>query len=289
MLSAMSRHKDWAVLVCLVGNGQEINRGEAGIGAWFSALLAGFPDWEIYLPPRIDANAFVDGGTVSRVLDRPRVYVEEGLHLATGARSFRAESVSTFVNALIAKEETLAQRAFAEIGGRFPIVVTRDAERARAWLRTRMRGTQRAGVVATSKARRLRPYAMNVRAKIEPEEWFLNPREDIRSSSFLEEVATEFDIQGLELDWVCVAWDADLRMESGEWRPYRFRGTSWQRVWEPAEAEYCKNAYRVLLTRARLGMVLFVPEGDRADETRQPRFYDAVFQYLRGLGIPEMQ
>ena len=124
----------------------------------------------------------------------------------------------------------------------------------------------------------MRPCGINVKAHIDPVNWFLNGKEDVRSSYFLEEVATEFDIQGLELDWICVGWDANLRHSSNGWEYKAFRGTEWQNVSDPLRQRYLKNAYRVLLTRARQGMVIFVPEGDPLDATRNKEFYDGTYQ-----------
>ena len=114
----------------------------------------------------------------------------------------------------------------------------------------------------------------------------LNDRDDVRSSCYLEETATEFDIQGLELDWTCVCWDADFRRDQKQWQCFSFRGTKWQRVNSLDRQIYIKNAYRVLLTRARQGMVIYVPRGDSSDPTRAPEIYDDIYEYLLSCGIP---
>jgi DUF2075 family protein len=116
--------------------------------------------------------------------------------------------------------------------------------------------------------------------------WFLSNASDVRSSNYLEDAATEFQVQGLELDWVCVAWDADLRLHGREWSHHSFHGSAWKRVKAADRQMFLVNAYRVLLTRARQGMVIFVPEGDVHDATRKSDYYDQTYDYLSGLGIP---
>lgn len=136
---------------------------------------------------------------------------------------------------------------------------------------------------------RLKPHAIDVRVSIDPVHYFLNDPLDTRASSFLEDAATEFQIQGLELDWACVSWDADLRRTNGEWSHHSFRGDAWINIRSSDRRRYQLNAYRVLLTRARQGMVIFVPPGDDGDATRQPGFYDGTYQYLRNAGVPSLE
>src|SRR5690606_9988251 len=143
-------------------------------------------------------------------------------------------------------------------------------EVARQWLRRTARGSERYGLIASFGAHRLRPEGIQVKAKVDAATWFLNNRDDVRSSFYLEEVATEFDVQGLELDWAGVCWDADLRHDGEAWGNYAFRGTVWQRINQDERRLYLKNAYRVILTRARQGMIIFVPKGDASDPTRPP-------------------
>jgi DUF2075 family protein len=130
---------------------------------------------------------------------------------------------------------------------------------------------------------------IDVRVKIDPVQWFLHDREDVRSSYYLEDAATEFQVQGLELDWSCVVWDADLRLEDGSWSFHRFSGTRWKKVHDSDRRRYLLNTYRVLLTRARQGMVIVVPEGDASDPTRPREFYDPIFHSLLALGIPTLE
>jgi hypothetical protein len=202
-------------------------------------------------------------------------------------RSYRAEKLSDFVGAVIAGASSDALQIVAELKD-YPLVVTRNIDKARVWLREHARGTERLGLVASSGAVRLKPEGIHIKAKIDPANWFLNGKEDIRSSYYLEDVATEFDIQGLELDWVGVCWDADLRMGQGGWEYYAFKGSRWQNVNDAYKRGYLANAYRVLLTRARQGMVIFIPLGDHKDRTRPPAYYDRTFAVLRECGIKEV-
>jgi hypothetical protein len=200
-------------------------------------------------------------------------------------RSFRAEHLSGFVKAILDQEDDVARRLYRELRPRYPLVVTRDLHRAKDWVRQQARGSERFGLVASSQAERLKPHAIDVRATINPVHWFLNERDDTRSSFYLEDAATEFQVQGLELDWVCATWDADLRMRNRRWLHRKFHGSRWKNVHSPDQRRYLVNAYRVLLTRARQGMAIFVPPGDANDPTRLPEFYDETFTYLVSLGV----
>ena len=286
LIRYMDRHPDWALIVCLVGGGQEINTGEAGISEWLSAIQEKFPHWKFYISKHLHDSEYGASEALAALSQTPRAHFEPHLHLAISMRSFRAESLSAFVKALLDVERSAARDLFAQIRDRFPILLTRDLETAKRWLRHRARGSERFGLVASSKAMRLKPHAIDIRVSIDPVHWFLNDRSDTRSSYYLEDAATEFQVQGLELDWICVTWDADLRFTSSDWSYHDFRGDRWINVNNADNRAHLKNAYRVLLTRARQGMVIFVPPGDHDDPTRPPSVYDATYDYLRGLGIP---
>jgi hypothetical protein len=273
LLSVMDRHPDWCALVCLVGGGQEINTGEAGLAEWLRALERSFSHWRVHLPSALP----LDGTAIECVRS-------SHLHLATSIRSFRAEKLSDFVGHLINGNSVAAAAVSAQLTD-FPLLITRDLGQARAWLRTRRRGVERAGLLASSNAARLKPHGVFVKAKIEPEKWFLAPAGDVRSSDALEDAATEFDVQGLELDWACLCWDANLRWTDDLWRAHQFKGTRWQAVNDVARQTYVKNAYRVLLTRARQGLVVFVPPGSTQDATRSPAWYDRTFEFLVSCGF----
>jgi hypothetical protein len=269
-----------------VGGGQEINRGEAGISAWLDSIKSTFPSWHVYISSNLTDSEYDAGHAIDGLAGRDNVVQDDSLHLAASMRSFRAENVSSFVKALLDCDTRKARELLVSISPRYPIVLTRDLHRAKKWLRTNARGSERFGLVVSSNADRLRPHAIDVRVDINPIHWFLNGPEDTRSSYYLEDAATEFQVQGLELDWICVGWDADFRFATPGWRYHSFRGSKWQKVDKTDNQQYLRNAYRVLLTRARQGMVIFVPEGDASDPTRLPAYYDSTFDYLQSTGIP---
>ena len=289
LISYMDRHTDWAVIVCLVGGGQEINTGEAGIGAWLDAVNRRFPDWEMFVSSRLTDSEYAAGRVVEIIRERAATHFDNSLHLAVSMRSFRAENVSAFVKALLDCDKIEAKKTFDELSARYPIAITRDLDAAKNWIRGRARGTERYGLVASSKAMRLKPHAIDIRVSVDPVHYFLNDKHDTRSSWFLEDAATEFQVQGLELDWVCLAWCGDFRFSGAGWNYHDFRGDRWCNISNADNRNYLRNAYRVLLTRARQGMVIFVPAGDSADPTRQPEFFDSTFRYLKGLGISQIE
>lgn len=286
LISCMDRHEKWATIVCLVGGGQEINRGEAGIETWLKAIEQRFPLWDVYISPHLSDSEYAAGHAVAHVSNRSNSHFDDSLHLSVSMRSFRAEEVSGFVKALLDSDLRNATTSLAQFSRRYPIMLTRDLERAKDWIRTRARGSERFGLLASSKAQRLKPHAIDIRVDVDPVNWFLNGRDDTRSSFYLEDAATEFQVQGLELDWACVTWDGDLRRTDSGWSFHDFRGSQWCNISNRANQNYLRNAYRVLLTRARQGMVIFVPLGDARDPTRDPSYYDSTFNYLAQLQIP---
>jgi len=289
LIGVMDRHSDWCTVVCLVGGGQEIHTGEAGISEWINALEVRYPDWQVHVSPRIALPEYGSQRDMQTFLSSPRVHSDEHLHLAVSMRSFRAEALSAFISHLIDNEPRAAKFAYDRIKAAYPIYLTRDLLTAKTWLRAQARGTERFGLVASSGAQRLRPEGIHIKADIEPANWFLNDKSDVRSSFYLEDVASEFAVQGLELDWVGACWDGDFHYRNGHWICQAFKGTKWQSVNDDSRRLYLKNAYRVILTRARQGMILFVPRGDASDLTRPPSFYDGTFEYLQSCGIPTLE
>lgn len=293
LISTMDRLDDWGVIVCLVGGGQEINKGEAGMPEWFDSLQRRFTDWDIYTADNIKDEEYLRGRSWKSLITGLNVKINNDLYLTTSMRSFRSENVSALVKYLLDNDLSGAQNIYAQLKDKYPIRITRNLDTAKKWVQKMARGTERYGVFASSNAARLKPcgvvYAKD-RSSISPENWFLNPKEDIRSSCFLEAVASEFETQGLELDYAIVAWDADFRIENGEWITYKMstRKTppNWSLVKNEENILFMKNAYRVLLTRARQGFIIFIPEGSDTDITRKHENYDMTFEYLKSVGFP---
>ena len=291
LISCMNRQLDWGVVVCLVGNGQAINKGEAGLTEWIESISRSYKDWDVYM-----SEYLLQSGDVNQTelaLIKQQLKPREDLHLKMSMRSFRSEKVSIFVNQLLALQKEEATETLKELKN-YPIVLTRSLDKAKQWLREHARGSERFGLLASSKAERLKAISINVRYQPDFVHWFLEDDTDIRSSNALEDTLTEFKVQGLEIDWACVAWDADLRLnkEQTAWQHHQLRsGTKWQNINKPINQQYQINAYRVLLTRARQGMVIVVPNGDNGvppDETRKPEWYDGIYSYLKEIGIKEI-
>ena len=292
LISIMERHQDWAVMICLVGLGQDIYDGEVGINEWFRCGIKDFPDWEMYYSPEIFSQ--VEDKNIDRAMIEgcSRCHAEPELHLKTSIRSFRANKQSQFVDSLLDNNSEQAKEAYNLIFGKYPIYVTRDYGAAKKWVHSQVRGSQRSGILACSSAQRLRAEGIYVFTDIDVENWFLAPSDDVRSSNMLEIAASEFKVQGLEIDWAVVCWDADLRRneKNDGWEHYSFRGTKWTRRNKPEQKRYLVNSYRVLLTRARQGMILFVPRGTDPEEdpTRNSAYYDRIYEYLLSCGIREL-
>ena len=303
LIWSLDQREDWATIVCLVGGGQEINTGEAGISEWISALNEKFPHWNIYISPKLTEPEYAEGKVNELLAGNPNVTYAESLHLGVSLRSYRAEKLSAFVHALLSFDDSATQ-LYREIKDKYPIVLTRDMAKAKQWLHEKVRGTERTGVLVTKEAARFKPLGIHILASGDENavHWFLEDKADTRSSNYLEDAATEIQVQGLELDYTCLLWDADMRYDNGKWRFYKFNGkTNW--VEQIANTEnkqelqkYMLNAYRVLLTRARAGMVICVPAGNPnktvsgfwEDSTRLPEYYDSTYQYLKSLGIDEI-
>lgn len=295
LISTMDRWNDWAVIVCLVGGGQEINKGEAGLPEWFDSLRRSFSHWDVYVAKNLDDSEYLRGRKWADLVKNLNVHIDEGLHLATSIRSFRSENVSLLVKYLLDNESEKARTVYSRLKDKYPIAITRDLEKAKEWAKLQARGNERYGLFASSSAARLKPYGIYYakdRNSISPENWFLNSKEDIRSSYFMESVASEFETQGLEVDYALIAWDADLRIENNEWAFYqmsnRLSPPNWSRIHSENNRLYLKNAYRVLLTRARQGFIIYVPFGSGEDVTRKPCFYDQTYNYLKQIGIKEI-
>lgn len=288
LIGCLDRHPDWAVIVCLIGGGQEINTGEAGISEWIESLVRSYRDWHLSISPKLTDSEYAAGQALVQLQGLPNVTFCDELHLSVSMRSFRAEDVSLLVKQILDLEEQQAADTLLRVVDRFPIVMTRDLKQAKTWLREKARGSERYGILVSSQAQRLKPYAIDVKSPMDPVHWFLDGKEDVRSSYYLEDVATEFHVQGLELDWACVTWDADFRFSGRAWESWSFCGDRWNHIRSAQRKAYLLNAYRVLLTRARQGMVIVVPEGDPGDPTRDASFYNPTYQYLARIGIKHL-
>jgi Schlafen group 3, DNA/RNA helicase domain len=285
LIDVMNRHSDWCTIVCLIGGGQEINTGEAGLEEWINSLKTHFPDWNIHYSNSIlESDNYLKSNESKSWLIKNGISESE-LHLSVSVRSFRSEKLSSFIHELLNIKTETAKNIYSEIKELYPIAITRSLDTAKEWLRKKGKGSERIGLISSSGARRLRPLGIDVKNEISAPNWFLNNSQDIRSSYFLEEVATEFDIQGLEIDWACVAWGGNFHMNGDDWKYQNFKGTKWQNINKEIDKEYLKNTYRVLLTRARHGMVIFIPESSDIDHTRPKEFYDNTFEYLKTIGI----
>lgn len=286
LIWSLDQRQDWAVIVCLVGGGQEINTGEAGIGEWIRAMNETFPKWNVYISNHLTDKEYAEGKVEELLESNLKVTYSEDLHLAVSMRSFRAEKLSNMVHHLLNCDVDTTKQIFNSIKEKYPIVLTRDLNKAKTWLREHARGSERYGLLASSKAYRLKPLAIDMRCQPDTVHWFLDDINDVRSSLFLEDAASEFDVQGLELDWTCLIWDGDLRYNENHWDYFEFNGgNKWNRINKEERQSYQINAYRVLLTRARQGMIICVPEGNPNDKTRLPEFYDSTFDYLISIGF----
>lgn len=288
LIETMNRHEDWAVIICLVGGGQEINTGEAGLPEWFDSLRRRFKSWDVYITPQLNDNEYRREKQWNEMIAGLNIHEEKDLHLSTSVRSFRTPDLAAFVKAILDINTSEAQKLYLNIKDKYPIVITRDLNTAKKWILSKCQGTTRYGLLASSGALRLKPEGIFVKNTITVANWFLNGKTDVRSSYMLEDVVTEFDIQGLELDYSIVAWDADLRFLDNKWSYHKFSGDKWNSINKEDDRLYLKNAYRVLLTRARQGMVIFIPKGSTEDQTRNKEWYDNIYQYLKTLGITEL-
>ena len=288
LISIMDRHEDWAVIICLVGGGQEIYNGEAGIQDWFSTLSEKYLDWEIYLSDKITDSEYVGNSDVSTMLHNREYHCISDLHLGVSLRSFRSEKLALFVKCLLDEEIELAKETYEELKKSYPVLITRKFDVAKNWVKKKARGTERYGLLASSEGKRLRAEGIWVPSEINHVGWFLNEKDNVDSSYYLEVAASEFKVQGLEIDYAVLAWDADLRYTSNGFNYFKFRGTKWNHVNQEQRQHYLKNAYRVLMTRARQGLIIYIPEGDEEDPSRLTEYYEGTYQYLKHVGIKEI-
>ncbi len=287
LISVMNRHEDWCTIVCLIGGGQEINTGEAGVSEWIESLKQKYSNWNVYYSDKIliEKTTYLNDEKLLTWLQETG-NKETDLHLAISIRSFRTENIALFVQYILENEPEKAKEVYHSIKTNYPIFITRNLKTAKVWLKKQAKGTERIGVIASSGGRRLRADGIDVKNQIDPTNWFLNGKDDVRSSYYLEETATEFDIQGLEIDFTCVAWDINLFHDKYKWSFMNFKGSAWQIIQQESAKNYLLNSYRVLLTRARQGMIIYIPNVDDSDATRPQNYYDNTFEYFKSCGLP---
>lgn len=299
LIWSLDRREDWATIVCLIGGGQEINTGEAGISEWIAALNDRFPHWKVYISDKLTEPEYAEGKVNELLEHNHNVIFSDKLHLGVSLRSFRAERLSAFVHAMLSFNPDAKALYTNVVSHGYPIVLTRSMDKARDWLRKQARGTQQTGILISKVSARFKPLAVHVLPQSEDNavHWFLEDKTDVRSSNYLEEAATEIQVQGLEVDFACVLLDADMRCDNGKWTFWKFNGkTQWIPEKNNETQKYMLNAYRVLLTRARQGIIICVPEGNDKttpegfpeDHTRLPSYYNSTYNYFKQIGITEI-
>jgi len=303
MIEVMDRHADWAAIVALIGGGQEINRGEAGLAEWGRALSR-FPHWRVYVPPNaLGRGQAADSDHLFETTPNPypvEIIEADELHLNVCTRSIRAQRISEWVDAVLLGKPEEALRIAESLDAK--PAITRSLNIAKIWLNANRRGRTRSGLVASASAARLRADGLeptfDLHQRFDWEHWFLDVHDcsdphcdhrycnDVRASSMLEVAATQFEIQGLELDWIGLCWGEDLAWDGAQWICRRFNNNEWRLI-KPSDRRrrmYLVNAYRVLMTRARQGMVIYVPTPDKGDTSRLRAALDQTAGFLIRAG-----
>lgn len=297
----MARHEGWAVIIALIGGGQEIHAGEAGLAAWGDAI-AKHPEWEVVTSPEaVTGGASVAGSRLFRegCSCAGKVRQEPSLHLAICKRSYESEATAAWVNAVL---DGRPKEACELAGQSLPVFLTRDIAAARSWLMANAKGNRRTGLIASSGAARLRADGVEAPTfkflgGIDYVKWFLEPAGDHRSSNQLEVALSEFEMQGLEIDLAALLWGGDLVFPEGRTVARALKGRKWcvvNGIGDPqASADdprtRIQNKYRVLMTRFRKAMVIFIPAGSEDDQTRAPEDFDGVHAYLLSCGARHLE
>lgn len=290
LISSMDKNKDWAVIICLVGLGQDIYKNEAEIGEWFQSVMNQFTNWKMFFSPELFNTSSEKGLDKKAIVSWPNSHQTPELHLSVSLRSPKAKHIPNFVDDVLDCKSAEAATE-AACFGKYQIFVTRNLDLAKSWVKQHCNDEagERCGLLASSSGARLLPCGIYTPVDLDVTSWFLNPSSDLRSSNFLEIAASEFKVQGLELDWSIVAWDADLRMTKSGWQYSFFLSGNWKTMHDETRIRYLRNAYRVLLTRSRKGFVIYVPQiTNLYDKTRQPEYYDETYKYLKKCGIKDL-
>ncbi len=300
LIQQMNRRKDCAVIICLVGGGQEIYQGEAGLSEWFKALKK-FKDWRVYVTPQLNDQVYLRGADWNEMISGLDVIEEPDLHLTVSMRTLRTDALNRFVESLLSLELEDAAKYYSQLGRRFPIVITRDLEKAKMWIETIATGGDRYGKLVSSSTKKLFDQINGVHSssweQFDAPSWFLEGKSNPKSSYNLELCASEFDVQGLELDYVLLEWGPDFRIEFNSWKYYK----RWYKGWKDLgsvvyvngqpqlslEQVYILNTYRVLMTRARKGMVIYIPEGTVSNSDMLPKYYEGVYRLFKSLNVKE--
>lgn len=300
VLDIMSRHEGWAIVIALVGGGQEIHGGEAGLAAWGDAILK-HGAWEVITSPEaLHGGPSVAGSRLFRSKDSLHINVMEAkaLHLSDSKRTFESEVTASWVNAVLKGESSLAAQLAAK---GIPIQITRDLAEAKQWLKHESEQNRRVGLIASSGADRLRAEGVETPTftflgGIDYKRWFLDDKDDYRSSNQLEVALSEFEMQGLEIDFAGLLWGCDLIFKEGKPIPRKLKGTEWIKVSGDADPQVGAddnsmriiNKYRVLLTRFRKAMIIYVPKGSADDLTRKPADFDSIYHYIKNCGVKDL-
>lgn len=292
LMEYMNKHSDWTVIICLIGGGQEIHKGEDGAIEWFKSIRNNFSHWEVYLPSIMNSQKYTMDTTIKESLKNVNYTIEDRLHLDKSARTWNSSDVSPFINTLLDRNIEEAKKLCKNIkDDGYPILLSRDLEKSKKWIKNKKKGTQRIGIFISSSAQRLRPEGITPLTPMifDTLEWWLGDDDIVNSSQHLEIPATEFASQGLEVDWAIVGWDLSLRPDGKDWIYKKFKKNNWYERTDEDERRYLINSYRVTLTRARQDMVIFIPKGSDDDITRNPKHYDQIYDDLKEIGLDDLQ
>lgn len=300
LIEHMNRRTDCTVIVCLIGWGQEINSGETGLAEWFKALKR-YDDWKVYVTPQLNDPVYLHGADWNRMISGLDVVEEPNLHLSVSMRTLRTDALVNCVDSLLSLNYEQAREYYSKLGKKYPLLMTRDLDTAKSWIQSVARDGERYGRLVSSDTESLLDSPdRNIRNYPNSEyiSWILNGKDDPKSSFNLDLHISEFNIQGLEIDYALVEWGPDFRFESGSWKYYRRTDYGWEERKKSirnngingdySKEDYTLNSYRVLLTRARRGMIIYIPRGDSHRTFLHPENYDGTYELMKQLNIREI-
>jgi len=290
LLFNIFKDKEWGVIIALVGLGQDIHTGENGLGVWFKSLLEKNTDWEIKLSKEIFNQAADNISSYKEVLlKNKRVSDCDGLYLRTCIRTPRAKNLSDFSEALLNNQPEKAKMALPRFDD-YPICITRSLQTAELYLLANRKRKERCGKLCSSNSKILGRISHSF-DNIDTwhfANWMLdeNGRDSSNSLTFS---ASEFNIQGLELDWGLLGWDMDMYYFKGKWNQQKMLTP--KRFCESSDIvkKHILNTYRVLLTRARKGLIIYIPKtNDFEDPFNVSSYFDSTYEYLKSCGIKDI-